>query len=286
MDGSTLSPYPHLSWFAYAIAVQPPRAFVLHEYKAVTHRLVVTEQGDAEFSWTAGGAHANCHVTAGSLSFYPCDSTRHALGIAATGAYRGHVLLIPRRHLESVCEAEGVGHAVEGRVLPAFRDPLVLSCALRLLEREAPGHVAEDIGSEIAARQVILRLAAMCGNAPPAWLHDTSVFPPRVMTLILERVDAHLRVHATLEDISGGFGLSPSHFARKFRQSTGVSLNRFINRRRIGLSLALLKSDKASLAQLSLDLGFSSQSHFTRLFSSLTGLTPHQFRRAQRLCGD
>jgi AraC family transcriptional regulator len=59
-----------------------------------------------------------------------------------------------------------------------------------------------------------------------------------------------------------------------------------MNRRRIRLSLALLKSGREPIAQLSLDLGFSSQSHFTRLFSSLTGLTPHQFRRVQRLCGD
>jgi AraC family transcriptional regulator len=102
------------------------------------------------------------------------------------------------------------------------------------------------------------------------------------MRQIVERVDAHLTTHPSLDVMSRGFGLSPSHFARKFRQSTGLSLNRFMNQRRIGLSLALLRSGKTPLAQLSLDLGFCSQSHFTRLFSSLTGLTPYQFSREWR----
>jgi AraC family transcriptional regulator len=150
---------------------------------------------------------------------------------------------------------------------------------------DSVGCLAQDVGAEIAARQVLIRLAAIAGGHPPDWLRDTSVFTPRVMTLIVERVDAHLRVRASLDEISSGFGLSPSHFARKFQKSTGLSLNRFMNRRRIGLALASLRTGRTPLAQLSLDLGFSSQSHFTRLFSGLTGLTPFQFRRAQRRMG-
>lgn len=101
------------------------------------------------------------------------------------------------------------------------------------------------------------------------------------MRQIVDRVDAYLAAHPSLEHLSQGFGLSPSHFARKFQQSTGLSLNRFMNRRRIGLALALLRSANTPLAQLSLDLGFCSQSHFTRLFRGLTGLTPLQFSRAR-----
>ncbi|MBM4013222.1 MAG: helix-turn-helix transcriptional regulator [Planctomycetes bacterium] len=36
------------------------------------------------------------------------------------------------------------------------------------------------------------------------------------------------------------------------------------------------------LASVALDLGFSSQSHFTRLFSSLTGMTPAKYRKQFR----
>jgi AraC-like DNA-binding protein len=286
MDGSRLSPYPHLSWCSYGLTIHPPRVFVLHEYKAVTHRLIVTAEGDADFLWNDGADDVACHVTCGSLGFFPCDSGVHSLGVTATGAFRGHILLVPSKHLESVCEAEGARHAADNRIIPVFQDTTLLACALRLLVGDSLGNLAKDVGAEIAARQVLMRLAAITGGHPPDWLKDTSVFTPRVMTMIVERVDAHLRVRASLDEISSGFGLSPSHFARKFQQSTGLSLNRFMNRRRIGQSFALLKIGKTPLAQLSLDLGFSSQSHFTRLFSGFTGLTPYQFRRAQSRMGE
>jgi len=80
-------------------------------------------------------------------------------------------------------------------------------------------------------------------------------------------------------------GLSPSHFAKKFRHSTGLSLCRFINRRRILRSLETLKTD-GPVANVALDLGFSSQSHFTRIFSGLTGMTPARYQKqARRIVG-
>jgi AraC family transcriptional regulator len=74
-------------------------------------------------------------------------------------------------------------------------------------------------------------------------------------------------------------GISPSYFGRKFRQSTGLSLHRFVNRRRILASLNLLKDQSLPLAHTALELGFSSQSHLTRLFSAMTGMTPAKYRK-------
>jgi len=285
MHGSGLTRYPHLSWLAYGVCIKTPRTFVLHEYKAVAHRLILTEDGDADLSWAIRGTAVARHVSCGSLVFCPADLGPHSLGITSAGGYRGQVVLIPIAHLKSVWEAEGARHAAEFCVIPVFRDTLLLACAHRLFVGENCGHVAEDIGAEIAARQVIMRLAVVTGSRSPDWISDRSVFTPSVMRQIIERLDARLAGQPTLAEMSSGFGLSPSHFARKFQQSTGLSLNRFMNRRRISLSLALLKTDRTPLAQLSLDLGFSSQSHFTRLFSSLTGITPHQFQRSQRRMG-
>lgn len=150
---------------------------------------------------------------------------------------------------------------------------------LRLSTKIGGRQVSEDIGDEIAARQIVLRLCAIIGSRRPDWQRDTSVFTPCVMRQIVERIDAQLGVHVSLENFANTVGLSPSHFARKFQQSAGLSLNRFLNRRRIGMSFAMLREGSSPLSRISLDLGFSSQSHFTRLFSGLTGITPQQFRQ-------
>lgn len=282
MLGKGLTRYPQLSWLTYRICIRPSLSFVLHEYRAVAHRIIVTEEGDADLSYRVHGPAVVRHAIGGSVWFCPADLRMQALGITSAGGYRGHVILVPTTQLEGVWDVEDAWHEADTAPCAVIHDALLRACAHRLCLGHTRGHVAEDAGTEIAARQMITRLAMVTGGRPPEWLKDTSVFTPGVMRQIMERVDDRLVVPTTLADMSSGFGLSPSHFARKFRQSTGWSLNRLINRRRIGLSLALLKTGEMPIAQLSLVLGFSSQSHFTRLFTSLMGFSPYQFRRAQR----
>jgi AraC family transcriptional regulator len=102
------------------------------------------------------------------------------------------------------------------------------------------------------------------------------------MRQLVASIDAHLGLPMSLETMADTVRLSPGHFARKFHHSAGLSLHRFINARRIAASFALLRDGMSPLAGIALELGFSSQSHFTRLFSGLTGLSPDQFRRSHR----
>ncbi|MFM8414735.1 MAG: helix-turn-helix transcriptional regulator [Planctomycetota bacterium] len=91
--------------------------------------------------------------------------------------------------------------------------------------------------------------------------------------------DEPLRTIAFLADMGALVALSSSHFARELRQSTGLSLARLINRRRVRRTLELLQWPTESLASIAHEVGFASQSHFTRVFSRLTGMTPAKYRR-------
>ena len=134
---------------------------------------------------------------------------------------------------------------------------------------------------ELGFHQVcqLLRLLQLSGRGVPEWHADGSVFDRRTLGQLVAYIDAHLKIAPCLSDMCLRVGISPSHFARKFRQSTGLSLHRFINRRRILSSFELLKDHSRPLADTALELGFSSQSHFTRLFSGLTGMTPAKYRK-------
>jgi AraC family transcriptional regulator len=140
----------------------------------------------------------------------------------------------------------------------------------------------ERMGSEIVARALVLRLIELLGGNAPDWHEDSSVFPPAVINRIVEYIDSHMHRHIGLVEIASLVGLSPSHCARKFRRTGGLSLERFVNRRRLIKALDLLRSSSVPLARVALDLGFCSQSHFTRLFSGQTGLTPAKYRRQFR----
>jgi len=282
MDGVSRAPYPHYVWLAHWLSIESPRVFCVQQCRHRTHHLVLTTLGDARIQWETQGRETSFQATAGGISFLPCDLHEHTMSITAAGDFAAYDLLIPAWQVERVCQAEGLPAVTDFQAVPMFRDRLMEASLLRLSLRDIGRQISEEIGDEIAARQVVLRLCVLMGGKMPEWLTDSSVFTPSVMRQVVAYIDAHLGGLMSLEYMGNTVGLSPGHFARKFHHSTGESLGRFINRRRISASFMILRVGEQPLLQVALDLGFSSQSHFTRLFSGLTGMTPDSFRRLHR----
>jgi AraC family transcriptional regulator len=72
-------------------------------------------------------------------------------------------------------------------------------------------------------------------------------------------------------------GLSPYHFARAFKRSTGFGPYRYVLRRRTERAKRLLAAGNVPLSSVARACGFGSQSHFSARFREMTGLTPRQF---------
>jgi AraC-like DNA-binding protein len=72
--------------------------------------------------------------------------------------------------------------------------------------------------------------------------------------------------------------MSPYHFARLFRRSTGVSPHRFVVRARIDRAVTLLTDPELSIAQISRVVGFRTPSHFSTMFRRITSATPRAYR--------
>ena len=157
MDGESCPPYPHHSWLAHWLSVQPPLVLDVHERCHVTHHLQLATRGDAEIRWTCRGAETTHHAMTGSLGFFPCDHLTHGMSITATDGFLAYDVMIPDRHVHTVCAAEGLRPAPEFRTFPDFRDALIQSCLLRLSTQRGGHQVSEDIGDEIAARRIVLR---------------------------------------------------------------------------------------------------------------------------------
>ncbi|MCM1108615.1 MAG: helix-turn-helix transcriptional regulator [Clostridium sp.] len=77
---------------------------------------------------------------------------------------------------------------------------------------------------------------------------------------------------------AGELCLSPNYFGDLVRKELGGSAKDFITRKVIERAKRDLRSDELSIGQIADRLGFSSVSHFTRLFKSQTGQTPTEYR--------
>lgn len=98
---------------------------------------------------------------------------------------------------------------------------------------------------------------------------------------VLEFIEAHLAEDLSLMTLSARVQLSPAHFVRRFRQSTGSSPHDYIVSRRVELARALMAKGELSLSGIAAAAGFCDQSHLTRHFKRRTGMTPASFIRAK-----
>ncbi len=95
---------------------------------------------------------------------------------------------------------------------------------------------------------------------------------------VIAFIDANLAKPLRLTDMADSAGLSRMHFAAQFQRSTGIRPHLFLQRRRIRLAQALMRDTELPLAQIALQVGFQSQSHFTTVFRQSVGETPRRWR--------
>jgi transcriptional regulator GlxA family with amidase domain len=93
-------------------------------------------------------------------------------------------------------------------------------------------------------------------------------------------ITTNLGTPLRLDDIASAAGVSPFHFARLFRRSTGVSPHRYVTIARIERAKWLLRATPLSIAQVAFECGFASQSYLTTVFRRHVGVTPRTFRTA------
>src|SRR6185436_10689583 len=72
--------------------------------------------------------------------------------------------------------------------------------------------------------------------------------------------------------------LSPFHFSRVFKQTTGMTPLQFVTRERITRAQQLIRETRRSLIEIGLDVGYKNPSHFAQVFRKVVGLTPTEFR--------
>ena len=93
-----------------------------------------------------------------------------------------------------------------------------------------------------------------------------------------EYIQENLDKDLTLAELAALLYMSPYHFARLFKCSTGVPPHRFVVRQRIARARAVLATQELSIAQISRMVGFRTPSHFTTVFRRVTGVTPRGYR--------
>jgi AraC family transcriptional regulator len=96
---------------------------------------------------------------------------------------------------------------------------------------------------------------------------------------IKEFVHAKMEDELTLCEMAQLVELSPAHFSRMFRKSTGESPHHFVLRHRVERAKEMLPAAEERVLDVAVACGFKTQQHFARVFRRMCGVSPTEYRQ-------
>ena len=100
-----------------------------------------------------------------------------------------------------------------------------------------------------------------------------------LVSQISKYIQNHISESIKTSDIANYLNKSRGRITTEFKNHTGINLSDFIRIKKIEEAEELLSHTDKSLVFISNYLGFSSQSHFCKVFKDIKGVTPDQYRK-------
>ncbi|WP_179511159.1 AraC family transcriptional regulator [Sphingomonas lycopersici] len=238
------------------------RAFPVHAHDGY---VVGTVIGGAEQLDVAGASHLV--GTGDVLRLHPGEPhANRSLGAEAL------------RYLVLYLSPDSVAPYLSGEARLTFRG--AVSGDRQLAATVASVHAAlratpeEKLAQESAMMLLVRVLAASdAGAGEPAAGSERAV-----VARVQDWIEAHLADNFGLAELATVAGLSVFRLAHLFKQGTGVSPIAWRNQRRIAAARRLLLAGQP-IADIALQLGFADQSHLTRQFQRIVGVSPQRYRQ-------
>ena len=98
----------------------------------------------------------------------------------------------------------------------------------------------------------------------------------------LELIYYNYKEALSVEYVATLTGYSKSNFCKIFKKVVGESFHQALNRQRVNNAAGLLSATDMAIADIALEVGFSEAKAFCRVFKSIYGVTPGQYRRAEQ----
>ena len=171
---------------------------------------------------------------------------------------------------------------LRGRQSVAFaRDAVVLGVAHMLRQACMNRRTISDVEADGLAHMLAERLVTLQhGEAP------RSPAPQRLSRRTIDQVagfiEAGLTRRLSLDELAHVAALSPFHFARCFKATTGLAPHQYVQARRIELAKRLIMTTSQPVVEVAWSVGFENVSHFRRQFATEVGVAPGVLRRATR----
>jgi AraC-like DNA-binding protein len=259
-------------------SVYHTRAFRKHTHE--TWSIGLIEAGETAFSM-GGSPH---FAKAGQIVLIPPE-TVHACNPVSGSAMAYTMLYISRQAFESARSPSGPDSPqarFENQIEPqtadaASQSPVVDDPTLFRIWRRLCSAIIH--GADRQTKHAVLErgVSELLGNhcCPPAPIGTSH--HSAIVALVRDYLAMDLTQKISLTDLSKLTQMDRHHILRVFQGTTGLPPHTYRNQLRVNQGKILL-AQGTPISQVSSEVGFADQSHFTRIFKQFTGATPAQYQ--------
>ncbi|WP_196223553.1 AraC family transcriptional regulator [Roseibium sp. RKSG952] len=167
------------------------------------------------------------------------------------------------------------------RDLPQFSDPDLCAAGVILRDALETDDMSSAVMFEAMSRVFLVKLLQKYGKRRAEDVELSSRFTSRHYQRVLSFVQRRLDQTITVDQLAAEAGMSPSHFARVFKETLGSTPMQYVMAYRIEQAIKMMDDAERPLGDIALACGFADQAHFTRSFKQVVGQTPRAYRAAK-----
>jgi AraC family transcriptional regulator len=220
----------------------------------------------------------------GAINFFPSDQPFFLRLKVERGVFANVLFLA----LDPVF----VSRVAEGLELDADRieliekrggtDPTLQHIAMALRAGVQTGAALDRMYGEALSTALAVHLLREYGAAALGPKRQYGGLPREKLVRAVEYIQDQLDADLTVSGIAQAVGMSPDHFTRLFKKSTGQTPYEYVVEARVRKAKELLTTGKFTISEAAYHVGFVDQSHLTRHFKRVFGLPPRRLLSRRR----
>lgn len=157
------------------------------------------------------------------------------------------------------------------------QDARLVTLTATLQTEARSGGLGDPLVADALLRYLVAALAA---TRTPEAVRGTAAAHRQVAAAAERYLREHFREPLTAAEVAAAVGVSPSHLHRIFRAETGATLVSRVHQLRLEAAAQRLRETDQTVLTIAHEVGFTSQSHLTRLFTRHFGCAPGRYREA------